>query len=96
MARHVSSLKRERQAQKRRDRNRSALSALRTYVKKAYEALAGDDPVLAQSRYCTAVSYIDRIAAKGIIPRNRASRRVHKLTLCLNLFRVSRPSTAVS
>lgn len=75
--RHRSALKRQRQNEKRRTRNRGVSSALKTAVKevrttKSKEALTKAIPI------------IDKTAAKGVIPKKRASRLVSRLTRYVN------------
>jgi len=85
MANHPSALKRERQAQKRRLRNRAAVSAIKTSVKKLTSALSDSgaaDEVKAS--FTAAVSTLDRAAVKGIIPKKRASRKVSRLARQVN------------
>jgi small subunit ribosomal protein S20 len=73
MANHASAEKRNRQRITRTNRNRSAKSALRTTLKKARAALqTGGDASAELVR--EAVSSLDKLASKGIIPKERASR----------------------
>jgi small subunit ribosomal protein S20 len=60
-------------------RNRSAKSALKTFVKKTTAAIAAGDaealaPILSQT-----VSVIDKTAKRGIIHKNAAARRKSRL-----------------
>jgi len=71
--RHHSALKRERQNERRRARNRMVLSALRTEIKKVKTTRSKD--VLVK-----AISQIDKAVTKGVIPRKRASRIISRLT----------------
>ena len=71
--RHLSSIKRDRQNEKFRLANRSAMSKMRTAVKKVRttkspEALKSAVPIIA------------RTAAKGIIHKRTASRLISRLT----------------
>lgn len=68
MANHASAEKRNRQRITRTNRNRAAKSALRSQLKKARAAGASVEVVR------EAVSSLDKLASKGIIPRKRASR----------------------
>lgn len=77
MAQHKSAGKRARQAEKRRERNRRVRSSVRTAVKRARSAAAGEgDPVEAAR---LAESELRRAASKGVIPKTRASRQVSRL-----------------
>jgi small subunit ribosomal protein S20 len=66
-------MKRERQNEKRRTRNRGVKAALRTEVKKVRS-----NPNAETLKATT--SCINRTASKGVIPRRRASRMISKLT----------------
>ncbi len=78
MANHASAEKRNRQRITRTNRNRAAKSALRTTVKKARAAVEGNQAEAAKS-VLEAVSALDKLASKGIIPRRRASRVAGRL-----------------
>lgn len=73
MANHASAEKRNRQRITRTNRNRAAKSALRTTLKKARVAVEGN-AAEATSAVVDAVSALDKLASKGIIPKRRASR----------------------
>lgn len=77
MPHHSQFKKSLRQDVKRRLRNRSAMSALRTVIRKVRSAStkAEAEGVLKQ-----AISVIDSTARKGIIKDNTASRNVSRLT----------------
>ena len=96
MANHPSALKRERQAQKRRLRNRAAVSAVKTSVKKLATALSGhSSPDEVKASFTSAVSTLDRAAGKGIIPKKRASRKVSRMARQVNLSAsTTSPSTS--
>ncbi len=81
MDRHPQQIKRERQDIKRRARNVSNLSRLRTQIK---NVLQSDDKNKAQEEYTKAVSYIDKAAGKGLIHKNTAARRKSQITKHLN------------
>ena len=81
MDRHPQQIKRERQDIKRRARNVSNLSRLRTQIK---NVLQSDDKNKAQEDYAKAVSYIDKAAGKGLIHKNTAARRKSQITKHLN------------
>ena len=78
MANIRSAQKQNRQMIKHRTRNRAAMAALRTAVKKArtaVDAKADDASALVK----TAVSIIDSAVTKGILKRGTASRYVSRL-----------------
>jgi len=72
-----SAIKRNRQNEVRRLRNRSFRSEMRTLVKSARETGTAEDTA-------AAIKKIDRAAAKGIIHTNKASREKSKLQKSLN------------
>lgn len=78
MANIASAEKQNRKMIKHRARNRAAMAALRTAVKKArtaVDAKAGDASTLVKD----AVSIIDSAVTKGILKRGTASRYVSRL-----------------
>ncbi len=84
VANHPSALKRERQARKRRDRNRTVTSKVKTAVKKARLSLTGNNPEQRAARIREATSVMDRAVSKGVIPRKRASRKISRMTRKMN------------
>ena len=81
MDRHPQQIKRERQDIKRRSRNVSDMSRLRTQIKTVLELT---DKEKAQKEYTKAVSFIDKAAGKGLIHKNTAARRKSQITRHLN------------
>ncbi len=65
-------------------RNRIIKSKLKTLVKKVDAAVAAGDKALATSCLKNAVVAIDKAAAKGIIHKNNAARKVSRLTIAVN------------
>ncbi len=84
MANHKSSLKRNRQSERRRKRNQHIRSGMRSEVKSFRQALEAGDATLAGERFATAERTIRRAASKGVIPRQRADRKVSRLAKALN------------
>ena len=83
MASHASAIKKNRQDIKRRLRNRTHASKLRTQVKKVRKALdAGDGPAAAALMRDT-VTLLDRTAKHGVIHKNTASRTKSRLAKAL-------------
>ena len=78
-----SAKKRLRQSIKRRERNRSAKSSLRTYVKKAEAALKAGKKEEAEAAVRDACSRLDKNAGKKIIHANATSRKKSRLMLRL-------------
>ena len=81
MDRHPQQIKRERQDVKRRAKNISDMSRLRTQIKRVLESTEKDK---AQAEYAIAVSYIDKAASKGLLHKNTAGRRKSAITRHLN------------
>ncbi len=81
MDRHPQQIKRERQDIKKRARNVSNMSRLRTQIKTVLELT---DKEKAQIEYSKAVSFIDKAASKGLIHKNTAARRKSQITRHLN------------
>ena len=81
MANHPSAEKRNRQRIVRAQRNRSTLSALRTAVKQARQAIAGGAAEGARERVGQASRALAKAAQKGVIRPQTAARttsRIHK------------------
>ncbi len=76
MANIKSQIKRNKQNEKRRLRNKAVRSELRTRVKSAESAVGGDN---ADTAARTALSKIDRAASAGVIHKNAAARKKSRL-----------------
>lgn len=81
MANTPQAKKRARQNDKARKHNASLRSMVRTYIKKVVAAIEAGDVAAAKTAYAEAVPVIDRIADKGIIHKNKASRHKSRLNL---------------
>lgn len=76
-----SALKRARQAEKRRLRNQSVKSMMKTYVKKALKAIEEKkDRETIDQLVRKAISVIDKAATKGVIHKRTASRKISRFT----------------
>ena len=84
MPNHKSAMKRVRQNEKRRIRNRHVMSTTRTSVKKVRAAIEQGDSQAAQEALSGAVRLLDRAVTRGVIPRNQASRKISRLTVAVN------------
>lgn len=76
-----SSKKRVRQNEKRRLRNRTLRSELRTGLRKFREVESADEK---QTRLAASFSALDRAVSKGIIHPNQANRKKRRLSLQAN------------
>lgn len=83
MANHKSAEKRNRQSIKRRERNRSNRSTVKTATQKASEAIRKDAKGSAAVISSTA-SVLAKAAHKGAIPKGRASRKISRLQKAKN------------
>ena len=84
MANHKSAEKRNRQRVKRRARNLSYLSRMRTYMKRVRSAVADGDADAAKSALPLAITAISKAGGKGVIHSNTASRYISRLQLAVN------------
>jgi small subunit ribosomal protein S20 len=74
-----SQIKRNRQNEKRRVRNRVFRGRARTFVSKARVAIETQDADTAKVAVVQAISALDRAAEKGILHKNNAARRKSRL-----------------
>jgi small subunit ribosomal protein S20 len=90
VANHKSAEKRNRQNKKRQARNRYVRSTMRTNVRKVREAVEsaatteGATPDEAKVLLVATMRKIDQAAAKGVIHKNQASRRISRLQKLVN------------
>lgn len=87
MANIKSAKKRARQSEKHRQHNASLRSMVRTYIKKVYNAIEAKDFKLAEENFKAAQPVIDRMASKGLLHKNKASR--HKSRISAHLKKLS-------
>lgn len=78
--RHLSAMKRARQAQKRHTRNVSWQSRVKTFEKKVLVAIQKKDPKIAKDALVEFMSQIDKAAQKGAVHVKRAARRISSLS----------------
>ena len=79
MANIKSQIKRNRQNEKRRLRNRVYRGTARTEVKKARLAIESGNLEEARAATLTAISSLDKAAEKGVVHRKNAARRKSRL-----------------
>jgi small subunit ribosomal protein S20 len=79
-----SQIKRNKQNQKRRMRNRVYRGTARTYVRKAEAAIRVGDAQASQEEVLKAIKALDKAASKGVIHKNNAARRKSRLVKKLN------------
>jgi small subunit ribosomal protein S20 len=83
-----SAKKRLRQNIKRRTRNRSVKSSLKTQMRKVREAAAAKDLPQGESEFRLAVKKLDKAATHGVIHRNTAARLKSRLSARLKTAKV--------
>lgn len=87
MAHHKSAQKRIRQTKKRSERNKAALSKVKTLVKKVYTL---EDKAEAEALLKTAVATLDKETSKGRIHKNTAARKKSNLTKHVNKLKAAK------
>jgi small subunit ribosomal protein S20 len=75
-----SQIKRNRQNEKRRLRNKSVKSSLKTAIRKFHEASASGDTETATALLRAAARKLDKAASKGVIHKNQAANRKSAIT----------------
>jgi len=80
VANSAQARKRARQANAQRAHNMAQRSALRTAIKKVRLAIAAGNKSDAQTQLSASMAVIDRIADKGVIHKNKASRHKSRLS----------------
>lgn len=81
MPQHKSSIKRMRQEAKRRVHNRQLRSRMRTLIKSVF---ASTDKAEGEKNLIKAVSYLDKMALRGILHKNNAANKKSQLVKFVN------------
>ncbi len=84
MANHKSAEKRDRQGKARRERNVAGKSEIRTKVKAVNAVLAGKNKEASEKILKDTVPSLAKAAAKGLIHKKNASRKISRLTKKVN------------
>ena len=79
MANIKSQIKRNRQNEKRRLRNRIFRGRARTFIKEARQTIEDGDVETARKATLVAISALDKAAEKGVLHKNNAARRKGRL-----------------
>ena len=87
---HKSTIRRARQAEKRRVRNQATLSAVKGLVKKVRTAVAEKKVDDARTSLREATSALSKAVTKGVLKPNTASRRISRLTHNVNALAAGR------
>lgn len=80
MATHKSALKRARQNERRRLRNKAYRTRVKNAVKTVRSAVAEGAPEKAQEALAKAVPIIMEAASKGVLHRNNSARKIARLS----------------
>ncbi len=80
MANIKSQIKRNRQNERRRQRNKAVRSELKTRARAALEAAEAGNSTAAEQALQVVQKHIDTAVAKGVLPKNTAARRKSRLT----------------
>ena len=81
---HKSTIRRARQAERRHERNRATMNAVKTIIKKVQSAVAEKKADEAKTTLLEATSAIGKAVSKGALHPNTASRRISRLALHVN------------
>ena len=90
MANIKSQIKRNRQNEKRRVRNRVFRGRARTFVKRAQNSIVEGNFEAAADATRMAASSLDKAAEKGVIHKNNAARRKSRLMKRLNALKMNK------
>ncbi len=88
LANHKSALKRARQNEIRRMRNKSVRTRAKNIVKEVRLAVSENSKEAALKKLDTAKSKIDKAAKKGVIHKKTASRKISRLSKLVNTISV--------
>ncbi len=84
MATHASALKRARQSERRRERNTSLKSTLKTHTKKVLQAVENKNADEAKKALARAIPVLQRASTKSVIHKRTVARRISALTKKVN------------
>jgi small subunit ribosomal protein S20 len=84
LANHKSAIKRNAQSQKRRLRNRTVKTRVKTAVKKIYLAETSGTATATKEDINSAQSIIDKASKKGVLHHRTAARKISRLTKLAN------------
>ena len=84
MANIKSQIKRNKQNETRRERNKAVRTSLKTSTKKARAAVAESDATAAQARARETARELDKASSKGIVHKRTAARQKSRLAKAAN------------
>ena len=80
MATHKSAIKRQKQAEKKHEINKSIKSMLKTLAKKVEQAVEAKNAAVAKEAMVKAMKAYDKAASQGILHKSTASRKISRLS----------------
>lgn len=80
MATHKSAIKRQKQAEKKHEINKSVKSMLKTLAKKVEQAVEAKNSDVAKEAMVKAMKAYDKAASQGILHKSTASRKISRLS----------------
>ncbi|MEA1936126.1 MAG: 30S ribosomal protein S20 [Thermodesulfobacteriota bacterium] len=90
MATHKSAEKRNRQNEKRRIRNTSIKTYVKTRIKEVLKTVENKDIEGAKSALAKVIPVIDKASTKGVLHKNTASRKISRLARKVNSLSISK------
>jgi len=88
LATHVSAIKRARQNEKRRVRNKMVKSVVKTHAKKVLQALEEKNHKHASEALKIAVPAMQRATSKKVLHKKTVSRKISRLTKKVNALKL--------
>ena len=89
MANHKSALKRARQSEIRRIRNKSYKTTAKNTIKGVRKAVTSNSVEQAKEGFTKAVSVLQKTASKGVIHKKKAARQISRLARQVNQLTTS-------
>jgi len=80
VATHKSAIKRQKQAEKKHEINKSVKSMLKTLAKKVEQAVVAKNADVAKEAMVKAMKAYDKAASQGILHKSTASRKISRLS----------------
>ena len=90
MATHKSAEKRNRQNEKRRIRNTSVKTYVKTRIKEVLKTVENKDIEGAKSALARVIPVIDKASTKGVLHKKTASRKISRLARKVNSLSISK------
>jgi small subunit ribosomal protein S20 len=84
VATHKSAIKRQKQAEKKHEINKSVKSMLKTLAKKVEQAVEAKNADVAKEAMVKAMKAYDKAASQGILHKSTASRKISRLSTKVN------------